>query len=140
MKESLPEEIRRLIYPADYPEAKATESSPENETLVPMNTAKAILKRKKLGTKQRKRLRKSKEKSTKEVEELTNESGGQIWWKDETIMQQILANPGLYPPPYSFPSELALNIEDEPEPTFWDTEEDDDESFTIGCHLRSGMF
>ena len=57
-KESLPEEIRRLIYPADYPEAEATEPSPEKETTVPLNTAKAILKRKKLGTKQRKRLRK----------------------------------------------------------------------------------
>ena len=134
LKESLPEEIRRLIHPADYPEAKATESSPEKETLVPMNAAKAILKQKKLGTKQRKQLRKSKEKLMKEVEEPTNnESGCQIWWKNEVIMQQILANPELYPPPDRFPSELPLNMEDEPEPTFWDLEEeDDDKSFTIG--------
>ena len=62
----------------------------------------------KLGAKQRKRLRKSKEKSMKEDEEPTNdESGGQIWWKNETIMQQILENPELYPPPDGFPSELA---------------------------------
>ena len=44
LKESLPEEIRRLIYPVDYPKAEATESSPEKETTVPLNTAKAILK------------------------------------------------------------------------------------------------
>ena len=44
LKESLPEEIRRLIYPADYPEAKAMELSPEKEGIVPMNAAKAILK------------------------------------------------------------------------------------------------
>ena len=54
LKESLPEEIRRLIYPADYPEAKAMELSPEKEGTVPINAAKAILKRKKLGAKQRK--------------------------------------------------------------------------------------
>ena len=54
LKESLPEEIRRLIYPTDYPEAETTEPSPEKETPVPINAAKAILKRKKLGTKQRK--------------------------------------------------------------------------------------
>ena len=134
LKESLPEEIRRLIYPADYPEAETMESSPEKKGMVPMNTAKAILKRKKLGAKQRKRLRKSKDKLTKKDEEPTNEeSGCQIWWKDETIMRQILANPELYPPPDGFPSELlASNTEDEPEPTFWDMEEDDDESFTIG--------
>ena len=47
-------------------------------------------------------------------------------------MQQILENPELYPPPDGFPSELTSNMEDEPEPTFWDLEEDDDESFTIG--------
>ena len=124
----------------DYPEAETTESSLEKETPVPMNVTKAILKRKKLGTKQRKRLRKSKGKSTKEVEEPTNELGSQIWWKDETIMQQILENPELYPPPNSFPSELALNAEAELEPTFWDLEEDDDKSFTIGRHLHLGMF
>ena len=106
-----------------------------------MNTAKAILKRKKLGAKQRKRLRKSKEKSMKEDEEPTNdESGNQIWWKNETIMQQILENSELYPPPEGFPSDPTLNKETEPEPTFWDLEEDDDESFTIGRHLHSGMF
>ena len=133
LKESLPEEIRRLLYPMDYPEAKAMEPPPEKETTVPINTAKAILKRKKLGAKQRKRLRKSKEKSMKEDEEPTNnESGSQIWWKNETIMQQILENPELYPPPDGFPSEFALNTEDKAEPTFWDMEEDDDESFTIG--------
>ena len=141
LKESLPEEIRRLIYPADYPEAEAMEPSPEKETMVPLNAAKAILKRKKLGAKQRKRLRKSKKKSTKEVEgPINDELGCQIWWKNKTIMQQILTNPELYPPPNGFPSELALNTEDEPEPTFWDLEEDDDESFTIGRHLHSEMF
>ena len=133
LKESLPEEIRRLIYPADYPEAEATEPSPEKETTVPMNAAKAILKRKKLGTKQRKRLRKSKEKSTNEAEEPMNEElGCQIWWKNEMIMQQILTNPKLYPPPNGFPSDPASNKETEPVSTFWDLEEDDDESFTIG--------
>ena len=134
LKESLPEEIRRLFYPTDYPEAEATEPPPDKETTVPLNTAKAILKRQKLGAKQRKRLRKSKEKSMKEDEEPTdNESGSQIWWKNETIMQQILENPELYPPPNGFPLKLAPNTEDEPEPTFWDLEEeDDDESFTIG--------
>ena len=55
------------------------------------------------------------------------------------IMQQILANPELYPPPDGFPSELTLN-ETEPEPTFWDMEEDNDEPFTIGRHLHLGMF
>ena len=142
LKESLPEEIRRLIYPTDYPEAEATEPSPEKETTIPLNATKAILKRKKLGTKQRKRLRKSKEKSTKEVEEPTNdESGCQTWWKNETIMQQILENPELYPPLDGFPLKLAPNTEDEPEPTFWDLEEeDDDEPFTIGRHLHSEMF
>ena len=66
-------------------------------------------------------------------EELINdESGDQIWWKNETIMQQILENPELYPPPNGFPSGLAPNTENEPEPTFWDMEEEDDESFTIG--------
>ena len=44
LKESLPEEIRRLIYPVDYPKAEATEPSPEKEGTVPMNTTKAILK------------------------------------------------------------------------------------------------
>ena len=74
-------------------------------------------------------------------EELTNDkSGSQIWWKNETIMQQILENLELYPPPDGFPSDPALNEETEPEPTFWDMEEDDDESFTIGRHLRLGMF
>ena len=117
------------------------EPSPEKEATVPMNAAKAILKRKKLGAKQRKRLRKSKEKSNEEVEELTNnESGCQIWWKNEAIMQQILTNPELYPPPDGFPSKLASNTGTEPEPTFWDMEEGDDESFTIGRHLHSGMF
>ena len=72
---------------------------------------------------------------------MNDESGCQIWWKDKTIMQQILANPELYLPPNDFPSELALNTEDEPEPTFWDQEEEDnDESFTIGQHLHLGMF
>ena len=141
LKESLPEEIRRLIYPADYPEAETMEPSPEKETTVPINTAKAILKRKKLGAKQRKRLRKSKEKSTKEAEGPTNdELGCQIWWKDETIMQQILTNPELYPPPDGFPFDPTSNEETEPEPTLWDMEEDNDESFTIGRHLRLGMF
>ena len=96
-----------------------------------MNAAKAILKRKKLGAKQRKRLRKSMEKSTKE-EPTNDESGCQIWWKNETIMQQILENPDLYPPPDSFPSDPTSNEETEPVPTFWDSEEEDDESFTIG--------
>ena len=74
-------------------------------------------------------------------EELTNDkSGSQIWWKNETIMQQILENPELYPPPDGFSSDPASNEETEPEPTFWDMEEDDDESFTIGRHLRLGMF
>ena len=73
-------------------------------------------------------------------EPTNNESGGQIWWKNETIMQQILENPELYPPPDGFPSELTSNEETEPEPTFWDMEEDDDESFTIGQHLCLGMF
>ena len=141
LKESLPEEIRKLIYPTDYPETKVMEPSPEKETTVPLNAAKAILKRKKPGAKQRKRLRKSKEKSTEEAEEPTNESGCQIWWKNKAIMQQILENPELYPPPDDFPSELlASNTEDEPEPTFWDMEEDNDESFTIGWHLHMGMF
>ena len=142
LKESLPEEIRRLIYPADYPEAEATEPSPEKETTVPINAAKAILKQKKLGAKQRKRLRKSKEKSMKEDKEPTDdESGNQIWWKNETIMQQILENPELYPPPDGFPSNPALNAQTKPESTFWDIEEDDDDkSFTIGRHLHSGMF
>ena len=31
LKESLPEEIRRLIYPADHPEAETTELSPERK-------------------------------------------------------------------------------------------------------------
>ena len=141
LKESLPEEIRRLIYPADYPEAEVMEPSPEKETTVPMNATKAILKRKKLGAKQRKRLRKSKEKSMKEDEEpIDDESGEQIWWKNETIMQQILENPEIYPPPDRFPLELAPNTENMPEPTFWDMEEDDDESFTIGRHLHLGVF
>ena len=118
LKESLPEEIRRLIYPTDYLEAEVTEPSPEKETTVPINAAKAILKRKKLGAKQRKRLRKSKEKSMREDEEPTNdESGSQIWWKNETIMQQILENPELYPPPNGFPSNPASNEETEPGPT-----------------------
>ena len=55
-------------------------------------------------------------------------------------MQQILENPELYPPPNDFPSELISNTETEPEPTFWDMEEDDDESFTIGRHLHLGVF
>ena len=77
----------------------------------------------------------------KEDEEPTNdESGEQIWWKNETIMQQILENPEIYPPPDRFPSELAPNTENMPEPTFWDMEEDDDESFTIGRHLHLGVF
>ena len=77
----------------------------------------------------------------KEDEEPTNdESGGQIWWKNETIMQQILENPELYPPPDGFPSELAPDTQANLEPSFWDLEEDDDESFTIGRHLCSGMF
>ena len=44
LKESLPEEIRRLIYPTDYPEAETMELSPEKEGMVPMDAAKAILK------------------------------------------------------------------------------------------------
>ena len=81
------------------------------------------------------------EKLTKEVEEPTSdESGYQIWWKDKTIMKQILENPELYPPPNGFPSELTSNVETKPEPTFWDMEEDDNESFTIGRHLHLGMF
>ena len=76
----------------------------------------------------------------KEVEEPINELSGRIWWKDETIMQQILENPELYPPPNGFPSELASNTEAELDPTFWDLEEDVNESFTIGQHLRLGMF
>ena len=65
-------------------------------------------------------------------ESADNGSGGQIWWKNETIMRQILENPELYPPPNRFPSELAPDMEAEPELTFWDQEEDDNESFTIG--------
>ena len=77
----------------------------------------------------------------KEDEEPTDDkSGDQIWWKNETIMQQILENPELYPPPDGFPSELVSNAETEPEPTFWDMEEDDNKSFTIGQHLHLGMF
>ena len=77
----------------------------------------------------------------KEDEEPTNdESGSQIWWKNETIMQQILDNPELYPPPNGFPSNSTSNEETEPEPTFWDLEEEDDKSFTIGRHLQSEMF
>ena len=143
MKESLSEEIRRLIYPADYLKAETTEPSPEKEGTVPMNATKAILKRKKLGAKQRKRLRKSKEELTKQVEETTkDESGSQIWWKDETIMRQILANPGLYPPPDDFPSELtsASDTQADPESSYWEMEENDNESFTKGQHLRSGIF
>ena len=138
LKESLPEEIRRLIYPADYLEAEVMEPAPNKGTSVPMNTAKAILKRKKLGAKQRKRLRKSMEKSNEEL--INNESGCQIWWKNEAIMQQILENPKLYPPPNGFPSDPASNEETEPEPTLWDMEEDDDKSFTIGRYLHLGMF
>ena len=53
-------------------------------------------------------------------------------------MQQILENPELYPPPDGFPSDPTSN--EETEPTFWDMEEDDDESFTIGRHLCLGIF
>ena len=69
----------------------------------------------------------------KEDEEPTgDELGSQIWWKNKAIMRQILENPELYPPPNGFPSELAPNTEAKPEPTFWDLEEDNDKSFTIG--------
>ena len=80
---------------------------------------------------------------TEEVEETTKEElDSQIWWKDETIMKQILANPGLYPPPNDFPFELTFTSDTQahPETSYWETmEEDDNKSITIG-HLHSGMF
>ena len=117
LKESLPEEIRRLIYPMDYPTAEAMESIPEKEP-TPMNAARAILKqrkhknRKKMGAVQRRKLRGpsnlalAKEIENEQTEEDEEESGGQIWWKDEAIMRQILADPECYPPPEGFPLNL----------------------------------
>ena len=154
MKESLPEEIRRLIYPADYSKAETTEPPPKRETTVPINAAKAILdhkkQKKKIGARQRRKLREPKEKSaitkgTKEAKETSmTGSGAQIWWKDEAVMWQILTHPELYLCPEGFPSELAPTSHKQTNfnSPFEEEEDDNNKSFTIsiGRHLRSGIF
>ena len=88
LKESLPEEIRRLIYPADYPKAETMEVPPKEETTAPLNATKAILdhkkrkNRKKTGARQRRKPGYGKESKEKLASAPTTmELDTQIWWE-----------------------------------------------------------